>query len=669
MEGSRKLPINRIYTSEREALNSPASMAQKVSNFADPSVIPLIINNDAVITSTKFNIISPTTGKVLYQSSSASVQEVNQAVAAAETAFPQWSNQKPNARRALLWKVADTMNSPFILGMRAVAFPLAAGNTVILKGSELSPKSFWALGEIFCKAGMPKGCVNVIYHRASDAQEVTTALIAHPGVKKLSFTGSTQVGSAIASTAGKFVKPVLLELGGKASCIILDDAELQSAATGCLIGAFTNVYNPNFRKGGLAASMRPVVLGEVTKSMDIYYTESFGSLVSLFEVETEVEAIKLANDTEYGLTASVYTNSLAREMRVAKKIQSGAVHINLFTIHDEPALPYGGVKKSPEQAVGIFGSSFVDVGHGGIVLPLDVLGRAGAHRGQWLVAVLNVSNQAFLCVVHQRDVRAVVGPEIRRNLQAEQGICVRRRQLVEVKPAHQGNLAARLAQGAQLVLGLQEVVAGCGRSSLPNMDTFERTVAYLTRNQKGRDAKLFTKGPAFTSHPSPTLLITSPDCGSSESTFDINHTEDGDGLFPTLTWTLPPTIDASTIVEYLLVIEDADAPIIPTPALHGAVYRIPASKTGIEQGDLEKAGKGKGELRGGLRFAKTLAGAVYGAPMPLRGHGPHRYFYQVVALNEELGKMSTLAKRDQLAKECEGKVVGWGEWIGVAERK
>lgn len=156
------------------------------------------------------------------------------------------------------------------------------------------------------------------------------------------------------------------------------------------------------------------------------------------------------------------------------------------------------------------------------------------------------------------------------------------------------------------------------------MDTFERTVAYLTRNQKGRDAKLFTKGPAFTSHPSPTLLITSPDCGPSSSTFDINHTEDGDGLFPTLTWTLPPTIDASTVVEYLLIIEDADAPIIPTPALHGAVYRIPASKTGIEQGDLEKAGKGKGELKGGLQFAKTLTGAVYGAPMPLRGHGPHR---------------------------------------------
>jgi phosphatidylethanolamine-binding protein (PEBP) family uncharacterized protein len=159
------------------------------------------------------------------------------------------------------------------------------------------------------------------------------------------------------------------------------------------------------------------------------------------------------------------------------------------------------------------------------------------------------------------------------------------------------------------------------------MDTIERTLAYLTKNQKGRDAKLFTKGPAFTSHPSPTLPITSPDCGPSPSTFDSNYTEDGAGLFPTLTWILPPTIDASTVVEYLLVIEDADAPLLSTPALHGAVYCIPASKTAIEPGDLEKAGKGKGELKGGLRFAKTLTGAVYGAPRPLRAHGPHRQVY------------------------------------------
>ena len=125
--------------------------------------------------------------------------------------------------------------------MRAIALPLAAGNTVILKGSELSPKCFWALGRIFVEAGLPKGCVNVLFHRTSDAAKITNSLIAHPAIWKLNFTGSTRVGHAIASVAGKFGKPMLLELGGKAPCIILDDADLQEAASGCLIGAFKGV--------------------------------------------------------------------------------------------------------------------------------------------------------------------------------------------------------------------------------------------------------------------------------------------------------------------------------------------------------------------------------------------------------------------------------------------
>jgi len=132
-------------------------------------------------------------------------------------------------------------NAPFILGTRAVAIPLAAGNTTVLKGSELSPKCFWALVDVFRQAGLPKGCINLVYHRTSDAAEVTTALIAHPAVRKINFTGSTQVGSIVASTAGKYVKPVLLELGGKASAIVLDDADLNKAAMGCVMGAFMNV--------------------------------------------------------------------------------------------------------------------------------------------------------------------------------------------------------------------------------------------------------------------------------------------------------------------------------------------------------------------------------------------------------------------------------------------
>jgi hypothetical protein len=132
-------------------------------------------------------------------------------------------------------------NAPFILGVRAVALPLAAGNTTILKGSELSPKCFWAIGDIFREAGLPAGCLNVLYHRSADAAEVTTALISHPAVRKVNFTGSTQVGSIVAATAGKYTKPVLLELGGKASAIVLDDANLEKAAFSCALGSFMHV--------------------------------------------------------------------------------------------------------------------------------------------------------------------------------------------------------------------------------------------------------------------------------------------------------------------------------------------------------------------------------------------------------------------------------------------
>ncbi|KAJ3137015.1 hypothetical protein HK100_001024 [Physocladia obscura] len=156
------------------------------------------------------------------------------------------------------------------------------------------------------------------------------------------------------------------------------------------------------------------------------------------------------------------------------------------------------------------------------------------------------------------------------------------------------------------------------------MDALERTIARWVKNSRGLDAKLFINGPAFAAYPTPTILVTSPDCGPSLSTFEINYTEDGDGLFPTLTWTLPPTINASDVVEYVLVVEDADAPLGSTPALHGAVYHIPTNKIEITQSDLERVRGQKGELKGGLQYAQTLTGAVYGAPRPLRGHGPHR---------------------------------------------
>ncbi|KAJ6099702.1 hypothetical protein N7467_001237 [Penicillium canescens] len=313
-------------------------------------------------------------------------------------------------------------NAPYILGTRAVALPLAAGNSTVLKGSELSPKCFWAIGDAFRQAGLPDGCLNVIYSRPTDAPEVTTALIAHPAVKKLSFTGSTVTGRKVAHLAAEYIKPVILELGGKAPTVVLEDADLEKAALGATLGSFihagqvcmcteriivhrsiadkfrealkasvNNVFggpstqlvtiNPAaitknkelvqdvISKGGKVfigdldtqaasdTSMGVVVVEGVTTEMDIYKTESFGPTVSLFVVDSDEEAIKLANDTEYGLSASVFTESLARGLKVAKQIESGAVHINSMTVHDEASLPHGGVKSS---GFGRFGTNMLD---------------------------------------------------------------------------------------------------------------------------------------------------------------------------------------------------------------------------------------------------------------------------------------------------------------------
>ena len=136
-------------------------------------------------------------------------------------------------------------NAPYILGMRTVCIPLAAGNTVILKGSELSPKCFWAIGDVFRQAGLPAGCLNVLYDRPCDAAVITLALIADSRVRKITYTGSTRIGKIIATYAAKFVKPVLLELGGKCGAIVLDDADLVKAAEDCALGAFLHVGSPS----------------------------------------------------------------------------------------------------------------------------------------------------------------------------------------------------------------------------------------------------------------------------------------------------------------------------------------------------------------------------------------------------------------------------------------
>ncbi|KAH6657773.1 Aldehyde/histidinol dehydrogenase [Truncatella angustata] len=302
-------------------------------------------------------------------------------------------------------------NAPYILGTRSVLFPLAVGNTVVFKGSELSPRVFWAIADVFKEAGLPDGVLNFISTDPAHASEVTTALIAHPEVKKINFTGSTAVGRIIGKLAGQHLKPVVQELGGKAPAIIWEDADLDLAAEQCTLGAFmfsgqicmstekiivhkkvSQEFKKKFSekiekmwsskddapvlinangvdkvkkllkdavsKGGEVVAgnidveessktrLRPIVIGGVTPEMDLYKTESFGPSVSLIEVETEEEALRIANDTEYGLTSAVFTENLRTGLRFARGIESGAVHINNMTIHDESALAHGGCKAS-----------------------------------------------------------------------------------------------------------------------------------------------------------------------------------------------------------------------------------------------------------------------------------------------------------------------------------
>ena len=302
-------------------------------------------------------------------------------------------------------------NAPYILGVRSFLYPIAAGNTCVVKGSELSPRTFWAMGSIMKEAGLPDGVLNILYHRPQDAADVTNKLIEHPAIKKINFTGSTLVGSIIAAKAGKELKPCLMELGGKASAIVCEDANLDNAAFQVALGSFMHsgqicmatervlvnrkildkfadalkiatekVYAPSgdapvlIAKPGVeknrklredavakgarivygdaeskeesAYRIRPLIVSDVKKDMDIWYTESFGPTLSLIAVDSDEEAIDIANDTEYGLSGAVFTESLGRGLKIAKEIDSGAIHINSMSVHDEAGLPHGGVKKS-----------------------------------------------------------------------------------------------------------------------------------------------------------------------------------------------------------------------------------------------------------------------------------------------------------------------------------
>ena len=131
-------------------------------------------------------------------------------------------------------------NAPVILGVRAVAMPIAAGNAVVLKASEMCPHTHMMIGEVLRDAGLPEGVINVVTHSSQDAPEVVAGLVEHPSVKRINFTGSTKVGKIIAKLAAEHLKPVLLELGGKAPMLVLDDADIDAAVNAAAFGAFMN---------------------------------------------------------------------------------------------------------------------------------------------------------------------------------------------------------------------------------------------------------------------------------------------------------------------------------------------------------------------------------------------------------------------------------------------
>jgi len=302
-------------------------------------------------------------------------------------------------------------NAPVILATRAIAMPLACGNTVVLKASEMCPATHRLIGEVLVEAGLPEGVVNVVTNAPKDAAAVVEALIEAPEVRRVNFTGSTAVGRRIGELAGRNLKPALLELGGKAPLIVLDDADIEGAVNAAIFGAFMNqgqicmsteriivqesiadafVARLAERAAGLPAGdprdhvvlgslvnlaaaekmdaliadatakgakvaaggtregtiVTATVLDGVSADMRIYGEESFGPVKSVIRVKDDEEAIRVANDTEYGLSSAVFSQDVQRALDVARRLGAGICHINGPTLNDEPQMPFGGVKGS-----------------------------------------------------------------------------------------------------------------------------------------------------------------------------------------------------------------------------------------------------------------------------------------------------------------------------------
>jgi succinate-semialdehyde dehydrogenase / glutarate-semialdehyde dehydrogenase len=300
-------------------------------------------------------------------------------------------------------------NFPIAMITRKVGPALAAGCTVVVKPASQTPFSALALAVLADRAGIPHGVLNIV---TGSATEIGAELTSNPVVRKISFTGSTEVGKVLMAQCAGTVKKVSLELGGNAPFIVFDDADLDAAVEGTIVSKYRNtgqtcvcanrilvqapVYDafasrlgravatlkvgpglePGVTQGPLideaaiqkverhirdavakgakilAGGARsgerffaPTILGDATPAMDIAHEETFGPVAPLFRFDNEADAIRLANDTPFGLAAYFYGRDISRIWRVAEALEYGIVGVNTGLISTEVA-PFGGVKES-----------------------------------------------------------------------------------------------------------------------------------------------------------------------------------------------------------------------------------------------------------------------------------------------------------------------------------
>jgi aldehyde dehydrogenase (NAD+) len=269
-------------------------------------------------------------------------------------------------------------------------FPaILCGNACVLKPSEHTPASAHHFATVCCKVGLPDGVLNVVQGLGAEAG---AALVEHPDVDLVSFTGSAATGRWINETAGRRLAKVCLELGGKNALVVCDDADLDNALRWALASAFSNagqrcasasriavfdsVYE-EFRERFVAAArdydpgpvisedalerlvaagaervdrpgywVKPTVLEDVAPDADVSCAELFGPVTILYRVRDFEEALALVNDSPYGLTAAIHTASVHRAMTFAERTQAGVVIVNGGTHGSEPHMGFGGVKQS-----------------------------------------------------------------------------------------------------------------------------------------------------------------------------------------------------------------------------------------------------------------------------------------------------------------------------------